>query len=283
MDTAETYRAQAAGDVAEIVMLGTGSAFPQHSFNTCFVIRTDAFEWMTDTGGGNGILGRLQHAGIAAGEIRHLFISHSHTDHILGAVWIVRSVINRAKAGGTGDRLTVYGNSDVIEALLTICRLTLLESHYAMIADLITFHNTDATPRAELPGATVAFFDCGSENVRQTGFRMRFDSGRTIVCLGDEALTERNSTEAAGCQLLMCGAFCRYADRDSFKPYEKHHYTVRDVAIIAERAGIPDLLLYHCEDRDLNNRARLYTDEASAFYSGRVHVPADGDTVLFQL
>lgn len=263
----------------QLIMLGTGSAFPARSYNTCFVIRTDGFVWMVDAGGGNGIIGRLRQASVDVAEIRHLFVTHSHTDHILGVVWIIRSVINLARGDGYMGRLNIYGNSDVIAAIDTICRLTLLESHYSMLASLVEFHDTDVEPEAELPGARVFFADCHSEGVRQTGFRMTFDSGRSIVCLGDESLTERNRSVASGADWLLCGAFCSYADRDIFKPYEKHHYTVRDVARVAAGCGIANLLLYHCEDRDTARRHELYSREAAEFYSGRVVVPVDGDVI----
>ena len=81
---------------------------------------------MVDAGGGNGILGRLRDADIQVTDIRHLFVTHTHTDHILGVVWIIRSVINLARWSGYEGRMNIYGNSDVIGAIDAICRLTLL-------------------------------------------------------------------------------------------------------------------------------------------------------------
>lgn len=267
---------------AELIMLGTGSAFPRSSYNTCFMIRTPQFVWMTDAGGGNGIVGRLRETGTDVADVRHLFVTHTHTDHILGTVWVIRSVINLARWSGYEGRMTIYGNSDVISAIDTICRLTLLESHYNMIDKLIDFHNTDEEPELALPGARVSFFDCRSEGVRQTGFRMRLDTGMTIVCLGDESLTERNKAEATGADWLMCGAFCSYADREIFKPYEKHHFTVRDVAEVASGCGIKNLLLYHCEDSYPARREERYRAEAREYYAGNVFVPRDGDRIVIE-
>lgn len=267
---------------AELIMLGTGSAFPARSYNTCFVIKTDGFVWMVDAGGGNGILGRLRDADFQVADIRHLFVTHTHTDHILGVVWIIRSVINLARWSGYEGRMNIYGNSDVIDAIDAICRLTLLESHYRMIGDLIDFHNTDEASEITLPGARVGFFDCRSEGVRQTGFRMTLESGTAITCLGDESLTERNMAEAEGTDWLMCGAFCSYADREIFKPYEKHHLTVRDVAAVAAAGSIANMLLYHCEDHNIEDREERYRDEAKIYYGGAVFVPRDGDRIVIE-
>lgn len=97
------------------------------------------------------------------------------------------------------------------------------------------------------------------------------------MCLGDESLTLRNAQNAANCNILICGAFCRYADKEIYQPYEKHHSTVRDVAVLAERFNIRNLVLIHCEDDDVAHRQELYQDEAAAYYSGKVTVPTDGE------
>lgn len=261
-------------------MLGTGSAFPQSSYNTCFVVRMPDFNWMVDTGGGNEILKRIKQAGFTIPELRHLFITHSHTDHILGAVWVIRSVINLDLDGKYEGKMHIYGNSDVINTLMTICKLTLLESQYAKIRSLFEFHNTDLQPEIEEHGTVIKFFDCGSENVRQTGFEIDTPSGCRLVCLGDEALTAANRAHAEGCDWLMCGAFCRHADKDIFKPYEKHHYTVKDVAAIAAQCDIKHLVLYHCEDRNIAERERLYREEAEKYFKAGLHIPADGDEIV---
>lgn len=44
----------------ELIMIGTGSAFPKHSYNSCFAIRSESFLLLVDAGGGNGIFAALQ-------------------------------------------------------------------------------------------------------------------------------------------------------------------------------------------------------------------------------
>jgi len=79
-----------------ITMLGTGSALVSRCFNTCFVLQSlDGTRLLVDTGGGNGILTQLRLAGIDRGDISHLFITHAHTDHILGAIWLIRMTLQR--------------------------------------------------------------------------------------------------------------------------------------------------------------------------------------------
>lgn len=263
---------------ARLIMLGTGSAFPKHSYNSCFIIKSNDFTLLSDAGGGNGIFERLDGTGIAPSEITHFIISHAHTDHILGAVWIVRARINLAKSGKKLPTLHIYANEPTVSALIEICRLTFLDSYFSMIKDVTDIHIINPPSQITVGNATVDFFDVMSENVEQLGFRLTFPDGRTIVSLGDEALTAQNRIAAQNADYLICGAFCRYADRDIFHPYEKHHLTVKDVAETAQTCDIKNLILYHSEDSTAEKQKK-YTDEASVYFSGKVTIPADLDII----
>ena len=70
----------------ELIMIGTGSAFPKHSYNSCYAIKSPGGLMLVDAGGGNGVFNAINDAGIKLADIHHIFITHSHTDHILGAV-----------------------------------------------------------------------------------------------------------------------------------------------------------------------------------------------------
>lgn len=262
----------------EIIMLGTGSAFPRKSYNSCFIIRTDRLMWLTDGGGGNGIFNALASAGINPAELRHLFVTHSHTDHILGIIWIIRRIVNLTLEGAYSGRLNVYANSEAAEALTEICRLTFLKSYFDTMVSITDFHIVAHGDRLAVEDVEVEFIDCRSENVMQTGYIMHLPSGRTFATLGDEALNPRNADLVAGVDYLHCGAFCLYADRERFRPYEKHHFTVRDVAREAEKAAVKTLILSHSEDVTDRKREN-YTAEAAASFSGRTIIPADGERI----
>ena len=73
-------------------MLGTGNALAARCYNTCFTLHDPSGEiLLVDAGGGNGILTQLERAEIDLRSIHHLFITHTHTDHLLGAVWVIHS------------------------------------------------------------------------------------------------------------------------------------------------------------------------------------------------
>ena len=69
-----------------LIMLGTGNAMVTKCYNTCFAVQNGEEYLLVDAGGGNGILGRLEEAGIPVDNIHHMFVTHAHTDHVLGVV-----------------------------------------------------------------------------------------------------------------------------------------------------------------------------------------------------
>lgn len=229
---------------------------------------------MVDAGGGNGIISAMKAANIAIGEIHDFFVTHVHTDHILGAVWVIRYAIYLKQNGRYPGMLNFYGNADVIHAVREICRLTYLRSYFDMIPATVRFIEV-ADNSMDIVGCRVRFFNVGSQNVCQTGFRITLPEGTSLTFFGDEALTGRNLALAENTDALICGAYCREADADIFHPYEKHHHTVADVARLAQSVRLPHLILIHCEDTDPSNRAGLYAEEAARHFSGKVTVPTD--------
>ena len=62
-------------------------------------------------------------------------------------------------------------------------------------------------------------------------------------------------------QWLLHEAFCLYSEADIYKPYEKHHSTVKDACLLAEQLKVKNLVLYHSEDQHIDERKRLYSEE----------------------
>ena len=71
-------------------MLGTGNALATRCYNTCFTLHGEKGVLLVDAGGGNGILTQLEKVGIMREDISDLFVTHAHTDHLLGCIWIMR-------------------------------------------------------------------------------------------------------------------------------------------------------------------------------------------------
>lgn len=61
---------------------------------------------------------------MAIADVGNLFLTHAHTDHVIGAVWVARAVVNAVKKQAYDGALHIYGHKRVIDVLTEICRLT---------------------------------------------------------------------------------------------------------------------------------------------------------------
>ena len=259
----------------QLTILGTGNAMVTRCYNTCFHLRTDAGALLVDAGGGNGIFRQLEAANLPVDGIRALFLTHGHTDHALGVIWVLRKITALMRSDRYAGDLDVYGHSDAISLIRTICGLMLPEKFLALFEKRIHFHSVEDGETRPILGMTVTFFDIFSTKLRQFGFTALLPSGKKLTCLGDEPFNPRCRAYAENSDLLMSEAFCLYADRERFKPYEKHHSTALDAGRVAAQLGAKALLLYHTEDETLPTRAVRYGEEAASAFPGTVLVPDD--------
>ena len=267
---------------AQITMLGTGNATVSQIYNTCFVLQTPSTLMLVDAGGGNGILSQLKKVNIQISDIHHLFVTHAHTDHVLGVIWVIRMV---AQCKGYEGLLHVYGNDKVMKVIKTIIDMILAKKQLAKVAERVVFHQLEDGDCFEVGDMKLECFDIQSTKEKQFGFRAELpssdESGKPLVlaCLGDEPYNEQNRRYIVGADWMMCEAFCLYADRDTFKPYEKCHSTALDAGKLAEKLGVKNLILYHTEEKTLADRKENYIREAAENFKGRIFVPDDLEVI----
>lgn len=266
----------------QITMLGTGNATVSQIYNTCFVLQTSSTLMLVDAGGGNGILSQLKKVNVQISDIHHLFVTHAHTDHVLGVIWVIRMV---AQCKGYEGLLHVYGNDKVMKVIKIIIDMILAKKQLAKVAERVVFHQLEDGDCFEVGDMKLECFDIQSTKEKQFGFRAELpssdESGKPLVlaCLGDEPYNELNRRYIVGADWMMCEAFCLYADRDMFKPYEKCHSTALDAGKLAEELGVKNLILYHTEEKTLANRKENYTREAAENFKGRIFVPDDLEVI----
>lgn len=266
----------------QITMLGTGNATVSQIYNTCFLLKTPSTLMLVDAGGGNGILAQLKKVNVQISDIHHLFVTHAHTDHVLGVIWVIRMV---AQCKGYEGLLHVYGNDKVMKVIKNIIDMILAKKQLAKVAERVVFHQLEDGDSFEVGDMNLECFDIQSTKEKQFGFRVELpssdESGKPLVlaCLGDEPYNEQNRRYIVGADWMMCEAFCLYADRDTFKPYEKCHSTALDAGKLAEELGVKNLILYHTEEKTLANRKENYTREAAENFKGRIFVPDDLEVI----
>lgn len=258
-----------------ITMLGTGNALATRCYNTCFTLHSSSGAvLMVDAGGGNGVLSQLERAGIQCRDVHNLFVTHAHTDHLLGCVWMMRMALQFHYS------LHVWSHQKVLRLLDDICRQVLPEKKVDGIGSIVVLHELEDGNSFEVGDMQLQCFDIHSTKERQFGFTALLPGGQRLCCLGDEPYNPLCEQYTENADWLMSEAFCLYEDRERFRPYEKHHSTVVDAARLAETLHVRNLILYHTEDRTLETRKERYTAEAQQEFAGQVWVPDDLEKII---
>lgn len=265
-------------EMVRLVMLGTGHAMVTKCYNTCFALDGGNGIFMVDAGGGNRILRQVEDAGLDWSKIQALFITHAHTDHIIGAIWVLRKINSLMKSHKYNGAFKVYGHEENLNYLKYSCDF-LINGSLSEHIQFISLCGGDSFAEC---GMEFEVIDINSTKKKQFGFRsvIRNENGEcTLVCLGDEPCHASGERYVKNADWLLSEAFCLKSEEEVFHPYEKSHSTAYDAGQLAERLGVKNLLLYHTEDSDLENRARKYTEEAMQSFNGNVFVPEDLETI----
>ncbi|MBR6985144.1 MAG: MBL fold metallo-hydrolase [Ruminococcus sp.] len=263
----------------KITMLGTGNALVTECYNTCFILDDNGQYFMVDGGGGNAVLTQIKHAGYDWMDMRHIFVTHKHVDHLLGIVWMIRMICQFMDHGEYKGEAFIYSHKEVLGLLNDIAEKLLQKKESDYIGKKLHLVEVSDGETLDIIGHKVTFFDIQSTKAKQFGFQMEITDGKMLTCCGDEPLTTNVEHYAENAEWLLHEAFCLYSQADIFDPYEKHHSTVKDACELAERLGVKNILLYHTEDRTLAQRKELYLEEGRQYYHGRLWIPDDLEVI----
>ncbi len=265
----------------KLTILGTGNAAVCECYNTCFAL-TDKNKrhFLIDGGGGNRILKALKDTEIDVKDIHDIFVTHEHVDHILGIVWLIRIIGQRMNQGKYDGELRIYCHEELAVKIQTIANMTIQQKVCKHMGGRIRFDIITDGANREILNCPITFFDIGSTKAKQFGFTMMTE-GKKFTCVGDEPYNEINRPYVEGSDWLLHEAFCLFGEADIFKPYEKHHSTVKEACQLAEELKVSNLLLYHTEETHLAERKKLYTEEGRQYYNGNLFVP--NDLELFEI
>jgi len=268
------------GFVTKITMLGTGNGGTLDLYNTCFVIQNEQGVFLIDTGGSIEIIKRLKQSGIKLEEMKNIFISHSHTDHILGLIWMFKKMSRMAMHGNIKEKIHIYCNDVVYEAIRGISSYVLPSVLMEAIDNITDFVVLNDGNKHIINGIDYEFFDILAKGTKQFGFECMLDGNR-FVFLGDETLNPLLNERVRNADYVTHEAFCLDREENIFHAYEKNHSTALSAAKTMNELSVKNLILYHTEESHGIDRKRLYLEEAQSVFNGNVIVPDDLEEIPF--
>lgn len=260
----------------QLIFLGTGAAMATECYNACFLVRTPDEEYfLTDAGGGNGILCQMKRAGVPLEHLRCMFVTHGHSDHILGVVWVIRKIASLMNKDIYDGDFHIYCHDVACEIIEMLVQMLLTRAELSQYGKRILLHEIHDGEQVNFLNMKLTAFDIHSKKAKQFGYRLRFANRHTLTFLGDEPYNERCRSYVEKADWLVSEAFCLDGDAEKFRPHEKGHGTVRESAVNAEKLSVKNLVLIHTEDTALDSRRERYAAEAAEHYKGGVFVPDD--------
>lgn len=263
----------------KITFLGTGAPDATKYFNSCFYIKEGATGLLIDAGGGNQILSQLEKANIPLEEIRHIYITHKHIDHIFGLFWILRflgSKISKGKAEG----LTIFCSQKTADLIKQVSLIFLKRKVTDLFDRKIIFDILEDGKEIKIGDWKIKCFNIQSAKEEQYGFRLEFSDGTSFVCLGDEPYNNTVLSYAKNATYLLHDAFCLDRDKDIFEPYKMNHSTAKSAGENAAKINAQNLILFHTEDKTtFGKRKELYKRDAEKYFAGKIFVPDDLEVI----
>ncbi len=257
-----------------IIMLGTGNGGTLDLYNTCFVIQNEEGNFLIDTGGSIEIIKRLRQANIDYRSIHHVFISHSHTDHIFGLFWLFKIISSSAIHDEIKEKINIYCNDSVYASIKEIAKHVLPDKLMNAIYSIVDFKILNDGDKYNINGIDYTFFDIQAKGTKQFGFVFSLNN-KMLAFLGDETLNSNLYDRIKYFDYVMHEAFCLDSEESIFHAYEKNHSTAKSASEVMNKLDIKNLILYHTEESHKEQRKELYTKEAQKYFNGNVIVPND--------
>ncbi|MGQ0764017.1 MAG: MBL fold metallo-hydrolase [Acidobacteriota bacterium] len=273
-----------------LILLGTGGG-PRprkNSFASSQVIIVNDVAYVVDCG--NGVAIQLARVGVPLPALRHVFVTHQHSDHNAD----YGNLLLLAWTSGLKTRVDTWGPPP----LARMTRLFFELNAYDINMRIADEGKVPLAPLVHVHELTEGGIVLQDENVTvrsvlvdhppvNPAFAYRFDSrDRSIVISGDTKRSDALVRLAQGADVLVHEALYvpaveRLAARvpnaaTLKKSILSHHTSVEDVGRVAEAAGVKTLVLSHFvppDDPDLTDQ--MWIDGARSTYKGRIIVGKD--------
>jgi ribonuclease Z len=254
-----------------LTFLGTGDALNGERAQSSLALRLSGEETMLiDASSGTVLLGRLEAAGIPPENVRHLFLSHRHFDHVGGFAPLLATLASLPEAS-----LLVHAAPETLRALRNLLDLTLPGAE-GWLGKRLGWQELIPGKPTEVGETEVTPFllDHGLECV---GFRIA-QAGALAVFSVDTRPTREIAENASGADLLVHDA---YGPKDAAEQsHAMGHSTATDAGETARAAGVRRLVLTHLRSSRFVDPGALAAEAETAF-GGPVSAAKDLDTIEF--
>jgi ribonuclease BN (tRNA processing enzyme) len=273
-----------------LILLGTGGG-PRprkNSFPSSQVILVNNQAYVVDCG--NGVAIQLARADVPLPTLRHVFITHQHSDHNAD----YGNLLLLAWASGLQTRVDTWGPPPLVR----MTRLFFEMNGYDIRTRIVDEGRTPLAPLVNVHELTRGATVMQDENVTvkcalvdhppvKPAFAYRFDArDRSIVISGDTCRSDALIQLAQGADVLVHEALyvpavdrlaARVPNAATLKnSILSHHTSVEDVGRVAEAAGVKTLVLSHfVPPDDPNITDQMWIDGARSAYKGRIIVGKD--------
>ena len=287
-----------------VVMVGTGTPMPGERAQAATAVFVNGHFFMFDVG--SGAVQKSENFGLQLSRLDGIFLTHYHSDHIMG----LPNMIGRSWMRGRTHELTVYGPTGLAGIMESVAGFTALDNqhrvdhHGAEIMDP-TYAGATASEFALAAGApqvvyqqdgiTITAFGVDHEPIEPAvGYVVEY-RGKKVVISGDTKATAAVEQMAQGADLLVHEAMLmelqlQIAEANAQAGFDRnakilrditdYHCSPADVAALAQRAGVKQVVLTHLAPAPDNPRLkRRYMQEMAAF-TGTKHVADDGDVFV---
>lgn len=275
---------------SRLILLGTGGGPRPRKTNSASaqVIVVNDVAYVVDCG--DGVARQLVLAGVRLPQLRHIFLTHQHSDHNAD----YGNLMLLAWTSGLKTRVDAWGPPPLKEMTAHFLamnaydiRTRIQDEGRVALEPLIHVH--------ELTGGGLVIED---DNVRVTAalvdhppvtpaFAYRFDApDRSIVISGDTRPSENLIKLASGADVLVHDAlFPAGVDRlvagvanavTLKQSILSHHTSAEDAGRVAKQAGVKTLVLSHFvppEDPEITDR--MWIEAASTHFDGKIVVGKD--------
>jgi ribonuclease Z len=259
-------------------LLGTGGAANETRHQAALLVewgdRGEGGRILLDTGSGLETVRQLIAAGCEPVEVRDIFVSHQHTDHVGGLepflLWsIIRTLGTRGHP--PEDDTCVYADPRVLADIDHLFTATITAAPRLFGDRLRWVEAVDGPPAALRGGALLYTFPVDHEPVGG-GARgcVIEDRGARLVYSGDTRPALQVIEAAGGADVLVHE--CAGLDADAEHVHRLGHSTGGDAGRVARAARVGRLVLTHLPP---DPRAEQMLAEAHAAFGGPVELAAD--------